>query len=217
MSNSALLIGAGGHASVLLDMLIEQEIKIIGYVSPFPAMNKKLFSDLHWFQNDDDILQFDKSTIKLVNGIGSLPGNTRRADVYRQYKKLGYNFSTLVSKDSIVSAYAYLDEGVQVMRGAIIQTGTSIGYNSIVNTGSIVDHDCSIGSNNHIAPGVSISGQVTSKESVHFGTGASVIHSLYIYENVVIGAGSSVVRNIESNMVCKPQAISMKARDINKK
>ena len=51
MSDSVLLLGAGGHASVLLEMLIEQEFNILGYVSPFPSTNKKLFSDLHWFKN----------------------------------------------------------------------------------------------------------------------------------------------------------------------
>ena len=204
MSDSVLLIGAGGHASVVLEMLMEQEINILGYVSPFPATNKKLFSDIHWFQNDDDILRFDKSTIKLANGIGSLPGDTRRADLYCQYKKLGYSFAILVSKESIISTHAYLDEGVQVMRGAIIQTGASVGYNSIVNTGSIIDHDCSIGSNNHIAPGATISGQVTSKENVHFGTGSSVIQSININKNVVVGAGVTITKDLKEDIICYP-------------
>jgi len=204
MSDSVLLIGAGGHASVLLEMLIQQKVHIIGYVSPCSAANKKLFSDLHWFKNDDDIYQFDKLTIKLVNGIGSLPGNTRRSDLYRQQKKLGYSFATLVSQESTVSAYAFLEEGVQVMRGAIIQTGARVGYNSIVNTGSIIDHDCSIGNNNHIAPGATISGQVTSKENVHFGTGSSVIQSININKNVVVGAGATVTKDLEENIISYP-------------
>ena len=210
MSNSVLLIGAGGHASVLLELLIEQEVNILGYVSPFPATNKKLFSGLHWFQNDNDILEFDKSTIKLVNGIGSLPSNTRRADLYRQYKKLGYSFATLVSKDAYVSTYAHLGEGVQVMCGATIQTGTRVGCNSIVNTGSIVDHDCSIGSNNHIATGVTISGQVTSKENVHFGTGSSVIQSITLNENAVVGAGATITQDVDKNTICYPARIFKK-------
>ncbi|WP_231907440.1 NeuD/PglB/VioB family sugar acetyltransferase [Colwellia sp. PAMC 20917] len=190
MNDGVLLIGSGGHASVLLDMLIEQKINILGYISPLPAINQKLFSDFHWFKSDENILQFDKTVVKLVNGIGSLPGNTLRADFYNKYKDLGYSFATLVSEEACVSRYATLEEGVQVMRGAIIQTGTSVGYNSIVNTGSIVDHDCTIGSNNHIAPGVTISGQVTSKENVHFGTGSSIIQSINVNENVVVGGGA---------------------------
>lgn len=213
MNDGVLLIGAGGHASVLLDMLIEQKVNVLGYVSPHSANNQKLFSDFHWFKSDDDILQFDKSDIKLVNGIGSLPGNTLRSDFYITYKKLGYRFATVVSKDASVSRYVYLDQGVQVMRGAMIQTGTSVGYNSIVNTGSIVDHDCSIGSNNHIAPGVTISGHVTSKENVHFGTGSAVIQSVNVNKDVVIGAGVTITKDVDQNTICYPARIFKKVID----
>lgn len=210
MNDDVLLIGAGGHASVLLDMLIEHKFNIIGYVSPSPAANQKLFSNFHWFKLDTDILKIDKSTIKLVNGIGSLPGSTLRAVFYNEYKKLGYTFLTLVSTAASVSKYAYLEEGVQVMRGAIIQTGVSVGYNSIVNTGSIVDHDCTIGSNNHVAPGTTISGQVTSKNNVHFGTGSSVIQSIDLNENVIVGAGAAITKNVDKNTICYPARISEK-------
>lgn len=213
MSDSVLLIGSGGHASVLLEMLIEHNINIMGYVSPSPASNQMLFSQYRWYQSDEDILQFDKATTKLVNGIGSLPGNTLRADFYTSYKILGYSFVTLVSKDSSVSKYASLDEGVQVMRGAIIQTGARVGYNSIVNTGSIVEHDCSIGSNNHISPGVTISGQVTSQQNVHFGTGSSVIQSINVNENVVIGAGTTITQGVDKNTICYPARIFKKVID----
>ena len=210
MNDGVLLIGSGGHASVVLEILIEKKINIIGYVSPLAATNEKLFSDFHWFKSDENILQFDNKVIKLANGIGSLPGSTLRADIYNKYKESGYCFATLVSKEAIVSKYVYLDEGVQVMRGAIIQTGASIGYNSIVNTGSIVDHDCSIGSNNHIAPGVTLSGQVTSQKNVHFGTGSTVIQSINVNENVIIGAGATITKDIANNTICYPARIFKK-------
>jgi len=210
MSDSVLLIGAGGHASVLLDMLIEKNVNILGYVSPSPANNQTLFSQYRWYHNNEDILKFDKATIKLVNGIGSLPGNTLRADFYNKYKKIGYRFATLVSNNACVSRYVCFEEGVQVMNGAIIQTGVSVGFNSIVNTGSIVEHDCSIGSNNHIAPGATISGQVTSQKSVHFGTGSSVIQSININRNVVIGAGVTITKDVDENTICYPARIFKK-------
>jgi sugar O-acyltransferase (sialic acid O-acetyltransferase NeuD family) len=213
MNDGVLLIGSRGHASVLLDMLIEYKVNVLGYVSPLPAANQKLFSDLHWYKSDEDILLFDKLTIKLVNGIGSIPGNTLRADFYNKYKKLGYSFATLVSKEASVSKYATLEEGVQVMRGAMIQTGTRVGGNTIVNTGSIVDHDCSLGINNHIAPGTAISGQVTSKANVHFGTGSSVIQSINVNENVVVGAGVTITKDIDKNTICYPARIFKKVMD----
>lgn len=210
MSEGHLVIGAGGHASVLIEILLEQKTKILGYVSPNPAKNIQLFSNCHWYKSDSDILQFDKSKVKLVNGIGSLPKSTMRAEIYHKFKNLDYTFATVVSRNAHVSKYARLGEGVQVMCGVIIQTGANIGYNSIVNTGAIVDHDCSIGSDNHIAPGVSISGEVTSRSNVHFGTGSCVIQSVCLGENVVIAAGTSVYKNIESNTICFPAGITKK-------
>ncbi len=213
MNDGVLLIGSGGHASVLLELLIEQEFNVLGYVSPLPAINQKLFSGFHWFKSDEDILQFDNATIKLANGIGSLPGSTLRADFYNKYKNLGCRFATLVSKNACVSRYATLDQGVQVMRGAMIQTGASVGYNSIVNTGSIIDHDCIIGNNNHIAPGVTISGHVISKENVHFGTGSAVIQSINVNKNVVIGAGVTITKDVDENTICYPARIFKKVID----
>jgi len=197
----------------LLEILIEQKINVLGYVSPYLASNQTIFSKYHWYQSDENIMQFDKSKIKLVNGIGSLPGNTFRADFYNKYKEFGYTFETLVSKDTNISRYAILEEGVQVMCGAIIQAGTSIGYNSIVNTGAIVDHDCSIGSHNHIAPGTTISGQVISQTNVHFGTGSSIIQSINVNENVVVGAGVTITKDVDMNTICYPSRIFKKAID----
>jgi sugar O-acyltransferase (sialic acid O-acetyltransferase NeuD family) len=212
MNEGVLLIGGGGHASVLLEILIEQKVNVLGYVSPTVAANRTLFSNLHWLKLDEDILQFDNSIVKLINGIGSLPGNSVRADLYRRYKKLGYNFATVISQKADVSKYAHIEEGVQVMRGAIVQTGVRIGYNSIVNTGAIVDHDCHIGNNNHIAPGVTLSGCVKSRDNVHFGTASSVIQSVFLGENVVLGAGVSINKNVEANTICFPAPITKKVR-----
>jgi len=49
-----------GHALVLLEMLIDQEGNLLGYVPPIPEANKNLFSDLLWLKNVPDILQIDK-------------------------------------------------------------------------------------------------------------------------------------------------------------
>ena len=210
MNKPLVILGSGGHAAVLVDILRQQNREIIGLVSPEEPINRKVFANIPYFSCDDDVLQFDKSEIKLVNGIGSLPKQNLRANIYEHFSEIGYQFKTVVDCNSIVSAYSELGEGVQVMAGAIIQTGTIIGYNSIVNTGSIVDHDCSIGSNNHIAPGVTISGIVRSGENVHFGTGASVIQSIRIGSNSIIGAGATITKNIEENVICFPARIIKK-------
>ncbi len=211
MNNPLVILGSGGHAAVLVDILRQQQREILGLVSPGKAPKSKVLSDIPHFTNDDDILNFDKHSIKLVNGIGSLPGSCMRTSLYNRFIGLGYEFETIISPNSKVSAYADLGEGVQVMSGAIIQTDVVIGANSIINTGAIVDHDCNIGMCNHIAPGVTLSGQVQTEENVHVGTGASVIQSVTIGKNSVIGAGSTITKDVAENVVCFPARIIEKA------
>lgn len=211
MNKPLVILGSGGHAGVLIDLLRQQSRAILGLVSPENPPASNLFENIPHFNSDEDILSFDKDSIKLVNGIGSLPGNNLRAILFQRFTKLGYKFETVVADNATVSTYAKLGQGVQVMSGAIIQTGAVVGANSIVNTGSIVEHDCNIGSDNHLAPGVTISGQVKSSENVHFGTGASVIQSVIFGKNVVVGAGATVTKDIPENTICYPARITKKA------
>ena len=213
MSKSLVLLGAGGHAAVLADLLFQQNRKILAIISPDSPGQHKVFDGIPHLFNDDDVLQFDKNEIKIVNGIGSIPGSNLRFSLYDYFKELGYKFETVIANQAIVSTYASLGEGVQVMAGAIIQTGTVIGDNTIVNTGAIIDHDCDIGAHNHIAPGVTLSGLVHSQKRVHFGTGASVIQTVKLGENVVIAAGATITKNVANNIVCFPARITQKVID----
>jgi len=210
LSKPLLILGAGGHASVLVDILRQQNREIVGLVSPEVELKNKMFNGIEHFGSDDDVLKFDNKVINLVNGIGSLPGNNLRTKLYNKFKALGYEFETVVASNAIVSDYAKFEEGVQIFTGVIVQTNVRIGRNTIINTGAIIEHDCNIGANNHIAPGVTLSGQVQSQENVHFGTGATVIQSVFIGQNVVIGAGSSVTKNVEENTICFPARITKK-------
>jgi sugar O-acyltransferase (sialic acid O-acetyltransferase NeuD family) len=202
LSKPLLVLGAGGHASVLVDILRQQDQEIIGLVAPDIEVKNQVFSGIKHFTNDDDILNFDSQSINLINGIGSLPDNNNlRIKLFNKYKDLGYTFESTISSKAIVSDYSQIGEGVQILAGAIIQTGACIGLNTIINSGAIIEHDCIIGQNNHIAPGVSISGNVVTSKGVHIGTGASIIQSLSIGKNSIIAAGAIVTKDVDDNTV----------------
>lgn len=207
MSKPVLVLGAGGHAAVLVDMLRQLNHTIVGLVARDKPADKPVFSGIPYYASDEDVFSFDKEQVLLANGIGSLPGRNVRSKVHQQFKQAGYQFVTVVSPYAIVSDYSRLAEGVQVMPGAIINANSVIGESTIVNSGAIVEHDCKIGRHNHIAPGVALSGDVVSGDYVHIGTGASVIQGVTIGDNVMVGAGATVTRNLDSNKklyVAKP-------------
>ncbi len=196
MSKSVLLIGAGGHAKVLLEILLQLNCNIVGVIAPEKKSENIIFSGLKHFSNDDEIFTFDPAEILLVNGIGSLPGQTARFTIYEKLIAAGYRFMTVISPHAIVSKFAHLEEGVQVMPGAIINADAKIGANSIVNSGSIVEHDCVVGVHNHLAPGVTLSGGVITGAFVHVGTGANVIQAINIGNSVMVAAGASVTKDL---------------------
>jgi len=200
MSTQPLLIlSAGGHASVLVDILLQHGRKIVGVVSPDNIDgDRRVFDGLKHYGSDDDVSLFSKDSIGLVNGMGSLPNNDLRSQLFQQFEIKGYQFETVIAQSAIVSEYAELGQGVQVMEGVIINSGAKIGNNTIINTGAIIEHDCSIGSHSHIAPGVVLSGQVVTGDHVHIGTGANIMQCVSIGDHVVIGIGATVYKSVPS-------------------
>ncbi len=193
-----ILLGAGGHAKVLLDILLDQNIEILGIAEKDGA---DLPADLYGVPligNDSAVQQYPPDKVELVNGIGSIGSTALRQKVYEKFKRQGYRFPQVIHPGAVVSQRAELGEGVQIMAGAVVNIGTRIKEDSIINTNASVDHDCLIGAHVHIAPGVTLSGGVTVGEGSHIGTGASVMQGIEIGANVIVGAGAVVIDNIET-------------------
>lgn len=207
LNKPVLVIGAGGHAAVLVDILRQLDCKILGLVASSPPSAKPIFSGLNFYASDDDVLKFNAEDILLVNAVGALPGKNLRVHLHEKFKRYGYHFMTVVSPNAILSEYALLAEGVQLLPGSIVNANAVIGVASIINSSAIVEHDCTIGRFNHIAPGSVLCGNVVTEDFVHVGTGANVIQGIHIGEHTVVGAGATVTKNLTSNKtlyVAKP-------------
>lgn len=201
MNKPVIVLGAGGHASVLVDMLRSHGVVPLALVAPAMEGGRVVLADIPLWHDEAQILTHRPDEVELINGIGSLPGNPLRAELFARYRALGYRFARVVSAKAMVSDYAVLEEGVQIMAGAIIQAGTLVGPNSIINTGAIVDHDCHLGGDNHVAPGAVLSGGVVTGERVHIGTGASVIQGISIGAQAVVGAGATLTRPLGEKQI----------------
>jgi len=207
MSKPVIVLGAGGHAMVVVDILRQLEVQILAIVSKDNPKKCSVFEGLAFLSDDSAIFDYSPKDVYLVNGIGSLPGSKIRADLFRLYKEANYNFMSVISPHSIISPSAKIEEGVHIFANTVINAGVTIGANTIINTGCIVEHECNIGDNNHIAPGVSISGAVITNEYVHIGVGANIIQGVEVGENSTIGAGATLTKSLEKNktlFVAKP-------------
>lgn len=196
-----VLLGAGGHCKVIIDVINSQNIyNIVGLVDKHTVEKNKFGFPL---LGDESVLNdlFKKGVSNAFVCVGSINNNYLRYELFTMLKKIGYTIPVLIHKNSIVSDSAVLCEGTVVMAGAIINSGAIVGCNSIINTGSILEHDCILKNNVHICPGSTIAGNVTVSDNSIVGIGSCVIQGITIEENVTIGAGSVVVRNITKNKI----------------
>lgn len=199
-----VVIGGGGHASVLIDILRSQKREILALVSPDDIDNRSIFYGIKHLKNDDDILAYSPNEVLLVNGIGMMPRSKVKCVINEHFLSLGYSFETVIANSAIVSIYAILGKGVQILPGSIVQAGVNIGDHTIINSGAIIEHDTNIGSYNHIAPRSTLCGQILTKENVFIGAGAIVIQNIIIAEHAIVAAGAVVTSNMPINSICYP-------------
>ncbi|MCR5284620.1 MAG: acetyltransferase [Treponema sp.] len=195
---TVIIIGAGDHAKVLLDILLDQGYKVLGLVDKNVSKGTVIYG-ISVLGNDDEILNYKPTEIKLVNGIGSIGNLNLRAKIYKSFKERGYFFETVIHKSAIISKRSVINEGVQILPGTVINTEAHIGENTIINSNVTIEHGCNIERDVHIAPGCTLSGCVKVGEKTHIGTGSSIIQGITIGKSVLVGAGSVVVRDIEDN------------------
>jgi sugar O-acyltransferase (sialic acid O-acetyltransferase NeuD family) len=199
MGLHVILIGGGGHARVLIDVLQELKVTIVGITDPAHRAGATGPNRIAMLGGDEALDRFHASEIQLVNGVGSIGSMTARDDVFRRCAARGFRFANVVHPATVISRSAELCEGAQVMAGCVVQCGAVIGRNTIINTHASIDHDCRIGESVHVAPGVTLSGSVTIGDRTHIGTGATVIQGIKIGAGCLVAAGAVVHRDLPDN------------------
>lgn len=209
---SVFILGAGGHAKVLIDSLKqEKQVKVLGILDLNEALYGKTILGIPILGSEDMLENCPPSNVRLINGIGSIhsQGIKIRANIFNKFKEKGFEFLNVIHATAYFGQEVKLGEGVQVFARATIQTGAYIGNNVIVNTNASIDHDCIIEDHVHLAPGVVCCGGVTIGQGSHIGTGAVILQGINIGENCLVAAGAVVTQDVvaENTVVGIPAKI----------
>jgi UDP-perosamine 4-acetyltransferase len=189
-------LGAGGHARVLIEILLASgEWEIVGLLDP--ARVGESLAGIPIIGGDEQLDRMRREGITgAFIGIGGVGDNSPRMALFNLAISAGFDVVNVIHSQATISRSARLGRGVAVTAGALINSNASIGDNVIINTGAIIEHDCQIGSHCHIATGAVLAGNVTVGESAHVGAGATVRQGIVIGENAVVGAGAVVVKDV---------------------
>ncbi|MCG6167599.1 NeuD/PglB/VioB family sugar acetyltransferase [Leptospira sp. FAT2] len=199
MSKPCLVIGAGGHSRVVIEILREEQNKLYsieGILDPsFNLLVSEKILDIPVIGSDSQMREFfDKGIETAFIAIGN---NLKRKELYIALKTIGFQMPNLYSSFGvIINKTSKIGEANLFCPQSFIGPLVSIGNNNIFNTKSTVEHETIIGSHNHFAPGSILCGRSKIGSNTFLGAGSITIDSISIGDNIVIGAGGVVVADL---------------------
>jgi UDP-perosamine 4-acetyltransferase len=209
MRSMVVVVGAGGHAKVCIELLQAMGEEVAYCVGGDDSPDRCV--GITVLKGDENLLRLrEAGYARLFVAIGS---NKLRSRLATLAVGQGYQLVNAISPQAVISPTVHLGSGVAVMAGAIINAEAKVGDLVIVNTGATIDHDCQIGKAVHIAPHCGLAGSVLVGRQSFLGIGCKVIPEISIGENVILGAGSVVIHDITSNVT----AVGVPAQVIHNK
>lgn len=187
------VIGSGGHAKVIMEILEEVHQKHnLTFFTLSPS--NTLFGKYSLFEDSENTLLRWKSK---VQGWHIAIGNPKiRKEKAELLNSKNLPFITAIHPKSVISKSAKIGLGSAVMAGTVINPQVTVGDNCIINTSTSIDHECVIGNYVNIGPGSHLAGNVTIGELSDLGAGTIVIPNVKIGESCIIGAGAVVISDI---------------------
>lgn len=197
-----VVLGAGGHARVLLDVLLDRDDrKVEGILDTDPAAYGTNVWNVPVLGGDELLPVLARRGVSaFVVGVGSARDTGPRQAVFERGLAAGLEPVEVVHPAAIWSARAARGRGAQILAGAVVNAGAWLGDNVLVNTSAVVEHDCVVGDHCHIASGAVLAGNVRLGTGVHVGAGAVLRQGISVGDRAVIGAGAVVVRDVPAGI-----------------
>lgn len=187
-----LIIGAGGHAQVVADILFQMRahgivLEPIGYLDDDPSLagQNLLGLPVRGSLASLPAIMHDAVTVAIGD-------NLIRRQVYEALRALGEHFLTARHPSAVIASSVQIGPGCMVCAGVVVNPGSVVGANVILNTGCTVDHHNRIGDHVHVGPGAHLGGEVDVGEGALVGIGATVMPRCRVGAWSVVGAGALV-------------------------
>src|ERR1041384_5856935 len=153
--NSIVIYGAGGHGKVVLDILLEAQQNVVGFIDDDLKKRGEKINGLPVL-GDWSYASRNKS-VKLALGIGN---NEIRKKIYEKALREDVEVVNAIHPKAVISRSARIGKGVVVMAGVVINPSVTVEDGVVVNTAATVDHDCHLKRFCHIWPGAHLAGIV---------------------------------------------------------
>ena len=204
MSGDLVLIGAGGHAVSVANVALTCGYRIVNFVDD--KNSGTILLGIPIISTEDCYRRFPDHNYCVAigdNAVREKVANAIKKDLPRS------KFPSLSHRTSVIGISSVVGEGTVLMPQCNVGPKSTVGRFCIINTGSSIDHDCILNDYASIAPGVVTGGKVSVGLRSSISIGATVKHGISVGDDTVIGASSYVNEDIGSRTVafgipCKP-------------
>jgi len=174
MTPPLMLLGAGGHAKAIAELLAAQGRPVTHYHALAPC---DWLGDCTFIENESEALAWIPGQ-DFVLGLGGVaPEHLRkRLSLLHRFRDAGGKAFSAIHPRAIVSSSATLQPGARLEEGVIL------------NTGAIFEHDSHAGAGSHIAPGAIILGGCSIGTCCMIGAGAVMLPGSSLPDDARIAA-----------------------------
>lgn len=190
-----LILGAGGHAKEVLDILTEQsKFGLIRFFDDTQGAPEKINEKFDVIFDENGVVEFFKAENSFSLGVGD---PALRYLLAERIIKLGGQYIPIIANSSTISKYSTING--DIMHQVFVGSNSEVGRGTLINTGSQVHHDVIVGEFVELSPKVVLLGKSQVGGFCRIGASATILPGISIGDNVVIGAGAVVTKNIPSN------------------
>jgi sugar O-acyltransferase (sialic acid O-acetyltransferase NeuD family) len=210
-SRQLVVIGAGGHASNIVNVAASLNYSIFGFIDSDKAsqtlFGRPILSDLK------EIVALENYDFCLALG-----DNYQREKYFLKILKMYPNimFPTLIHSTASIGPYTKIGAGTVIMPNTTISTNVSIGSFCLLNNQSCVGHNSILYDFSSLGPAATLSGNVSVGLRSAIALGAKVREKVRVGNDVVLGPNSFLNHNLPNNVLAfGSPAVIKKARKSN--
>jgi acetyltransferase EpsM len=204
-----VVVGAGGHATVVIDALIAGGRRPAFVLDDDPS---KRGEQIGGITIRGPLAELSEQELQRCSIVVAIAKNDLRRRLVLDLLGRHATLCGVRHPSAIISPQATMDPTTQIMAGAIVNAGATIKAHAVLNTGCIVEHDASVAEHTHIGPGAILAGAAVLEQGVFVATGAKVCPFVRLGSWSTLGAGAVALCDVPTKAV----AVGVPARVIQK-
>jgi sugar O-acyltransferase (sialic acid O-acetyltransferase NeuD family) len=190
-----VIVGAGGHGRVVLDLLrLGGKHRVVGFLDADPALAGSVIDAVPVLGAVNLLPRLKQQRVRgVIVGIGDNRTRLRHAQLIEES---GLELISALHPGAFVSPTATLGRNTVVAAGAVVSTHARVGDSVIINSSAVVEHECQVEAGAHLCPGALLGGRVRIGAGAMIGLGAKILPCLSVGEGAVVGAGAVVLADV---------------------